>query len=316
MSARAGRGLVTAAVIALMAALLAWLAAPLGSPFELSRHFTPHLSLAAGALALAAMLMGAPERAAAAGLAALVLGWAWLTVPFKAERAHAGPADLTVAVFNARHDPAALARGAAWAEREAVDVIMLAEAQDLRPSELRALFSAWPHARLSDAQMSAAGFQWRTRSAVFSRWPLEQTAFGSAAAARFNRPLLHLVIAHPDGAMELSALHPFPPILRRAARNQGELFDAVAGELSANQRFIIMGDLNTTVWSPIYARLPGLRAGDPRLISTFPAVPPVGGIAIDHILVGEALDVVDARVGPHLGSDHRPVIARLAFVED
>lgn len=36
-------------------------------------------------------------------------------------------------------------------------------------------------------------------------------------------------------------------------------------------------------------------------------------IPLDHCLVSPDLTVLDRRVGPHVGSDHRPVIVDLAF---
>lgn len=311
-----GQGLLTAGVVGLVTTLLAWSAAPLGWPFELTRHFTPHLTVAALVMLAAAALARSPMRAAVAGLAALVFGWAWATAPFKAATPHAGPPALTVAVFNARFDADALARFAVWAEAQPVDILMLAEAQGPSPATLETLFAAWPHSAMSDAEISAGGFRWSTRSAVFSRWPVETTALAREASAQFSRPVIQLDVSHPHGAIQVSGLHPFPPLLPRAGVEQAAMFDAVAEQVPADERFIVMGDLNTTVWSPHYARLPGQRAGDPRLASTFPAALPVGGIAIDHILLGDAFEVVRTQVGPDLGSDHRPVLAAIALSEN
>lgn len=316
MRRRARRGLLTFAVIALLGASFAWLAAPLGFPFELTRHFTPQLAFGAAIIAAWAALVRAPAQSAAAGLAALAFAWAWMTAPHRTAEAGAGPATLTVAVFNARYDPDAVARFAEWAQAEGVDVMMLAEAHGLDASDLGSLFAAWPHGRLSDAEIGAAGFRWTTRSAVFSRWPVETREFARRATGQFSRPVIQLDVNHPDGTIQVTGLHPFPPLLPGPVVEQAAMFDAVAEQVPADGRFIVLGDLNTTVWSPNYARLPGLRAGDPRFASTFPAPLSTGGITIDHILVGDGLSVVHARVGPDLGSDHRPVIAGLTLSAD
>lgn len=316
MRRRVRGGLLTATVVALLGASFAWLAAPLGFPFELARHFTPQLAIGAGMIAAWAALARAPARVAAAGLAALAFNWAWMTAPHRTADAGAGPATLTVAVFNARYDPDALARFAEWAQAEGVDVMMLAEAHGLDASDLESLFEQWPHGRLSDAEIGAAGFRWTTRSAVFSRWPVETTELARRAAGQFSRPVIQLVVNHPGGPIQVTGLHPFPPMLPRPVVEQAAMFDAVAEQVPADSRFIVMGDLNTTVWSPNYARLPGRRAGDPRFVSTFPAPLRVGAITIDHILVGDGLNVVHTRVGPDLGSDHRPVIAGLTLSAD
>ncbi len=190
MKRRVRGGLLTAAVIALLGASFAWLAAPLGFPFELSRHFTPQLAIGAGVLAIWSAFARAPARGAAACLAALVFDWAWTAAPYRAANAASGPATLTVAVFNARYDPDALERFAQRAQAEGVDVLMLAEAHGLDAPALEQLFAAWPHGRLSDAGVGAAGFRWTTRSAVFSRWPVETTEFAHRATGQFSRPVI------------------------------------------------------------------------------------------------------------------------------
>jgi endonuclease/exonuclease/phosphatase (EEP) superfamily protein YafD len=126
---------------------------------------------------------------------------------------------------------------------------------------------------------------------------------------------MQVSVDHPGGAIQLTALHPLPPGTPGAVRTQAAMFREVADNVPDNGRFIVLGDLNTTVWSPNYALLPGRRAGDPRFVTTFPAWAPLLGIAIDHILIGDAMTVARSAVGPNLGSDHRPVLAGLTVAQ-
>jgi endonuclease/exonuclease/phosphatase (EEP) superfamily protein YafD len=77
----------------------------------------------------------------------------------------------------------------------------------------------------------------------------------------------------------------------------------------------VVGDLNATPWSSAFAGLAecGLR----RAGSLRPTWPSLGGgwigIPIDHVLASRHWRVRDAGLGPGLGSDHRPLLARLVL---
>jgi endonuclease/exonuclease/phosphatase (EEP) superfamily protein YafD len=81
---------------------------------------------------------------------------------------------------------------------------------------------------------------------------------------------------------------------------------------------ILLGDLNTTPWSEYFRTLvggTGLRDSSLGLgvHSTWPAWVPLPGVPIDHCLVSENISVLARRVGPWIGSDHRPVTVDLAI---
>ncbi|MEQ8405586.1 MAG: endonuclease/exonuclease/phosphatase family protein [Oceanicaulis sp.] len=298
-------------------ACLSWLIAPLGWPFDLVRHFTGHLALAGLFLGGLTWIRGGVRIAAGLGAAAAALAAAFLAAPFAPVTPHFDRPAVTVAVFNARYDRSALERFAAWAEAKDVDMLMLAEAHGAEVEALEALYAHWPHSLNSQSDVALPWRIYTTRIAVFSRAPLSAGVTPPyPTAGRYDRPRLYMVAQSPIGPVHVSALHPFPPILPGAIAIQRGLFDEVAERAPADGRFLVLGDLNSTVWSPVFDRLPGRRAGDPRFLTTFPAITPVGGIAIDHVLVGDALAVTHYEVGPDLGSDHRPVLARLSAVAD
>ena len=93
------------------------------------------------------------------------------------------------------------------------------------------------------------------------------------------------------------------------SRNDG--FDALQDYTSEMDNFIIVGDFNLTPWTPEFKSLPGKRAGDPRFVSTWDSERFWTGIPIDHVLINDQLELVEAKILPHVGSDHRPVYAKV-----
>lgn len=115
------------------------------------------------------------------------------------------------------------------------------------------------------------------------------------------------------------ATHPPPPVTSSLAEARNRQLEAcsqwVSNEAAANR--IIAGDLNITVWSPVYNELlqgsgmSNAQAGF-GFGGTFPSwLPPIFGIPIDHTLVTPNIAVLDRETGPGLGSDHRPVTTTL-----
>jgi hypothetical protein len=79
---------------------------------------------------------------------------------------------------------------------------------------------------------------------------------------------------------------------------------------------IAMGGLNATPWSAPYRRFrreAGLEAAYPSALgpASCPSMSPVPLLPLDHVLA-RGFDVVSGARGPDLGSDHYPVLARLA----
>jgi endonuclease/exonuclease/phosphatase (EEP) superfamily protein YafD len=79
---------------------------------------------------------------------------------------------------------------------------------------------------------------------------------------------------------------------------------------------VVAGDLNVTSWSPFFRDL--LRDGNVRdsregrgVQPSWVSRIPLTDLPLDHILISPGIVVASRMVGPHLGSDHRPVIADL-----
>ena len=111
--------------------------------------------------------------------------------------------------------------------------------------------------------------------------------------------------------------HPMPPMssFHWRARNAqfAEVADAIRVDGSASHT-LLAGDLNCTPWSPFFRQLlvqSGLRdsALGYGLWPTWYVLPTwLGGLPIDHVLVGNQVLIERRFVGPDLGSDHRAVV--------
>lgn len=141
--------------------------------------------------------------------------------------------------------------------------------------------------------------------AVLSRLPLRPLApieLGVVKLDLGDRRALVVEVDAPGGAVRVVCAHlshrPWGALaqLRRLRRGLG----ATSGPT------VVAGDMN--MWGPVVTgMLPGLR----RAVTgrTWPAHRPHSHI--DHILVSAGVEVEEAVVLPALGSDHRPVRARL-----
>ena len=142
-----------------------------------------------------------------------------------------------------------------------------------------------------------------------------QDSFGQIAMipyGRSNRVILRFQLAAGDQPVRIILAHPVSPDSPAGMGDRNLLLSHIADGLDQTEPFVLMGDMNATPWSRIYGQLPGVRAGDPRFSSTFPASAPAIGIPIDHIKFGGGLVLTEYHVGPDIGSDHRPLFATFA----
>jgi endonuclease/exonuclease/phosphatase (EEP) superfamily protein YafD len=124
----------------------------------------------------------------------------------------------------------------------------------------------------------------------------------------------------PAGCVELLGVHPVSPIGARRARMRDKELRAIAEFVRERQpeRFIVLGDFNTTPFSVRFAELrdrSGLSdsAVGRGLTATWKSKNPLFGLPIDHVLVGREIRIIDQEVGGDVASDHFPISATLAF---
>ncbi|QQS11517.1 MAG: endonuclease/exonuclease/phosphatase family protein [Rhodospirillales bacterium] len=109
------------------------------------------------------------------------------------------------------------------------------------------------------------------------------------------------------------ALHPPAPMFAPLdARRRREIDAAAAFARSVDGPLVVSGDFNATPWAaPLRRFLAGAGLALPAGAwgGTWPWFLGPFAVSIDHILAGGGCAVVERRVGPPVGSDHRPVHA-------
>ncbi|MGB5104220.1 MAG: endonuclease/exonuclease/phosphatase family protein [Steroidobacteraceae bacterium] len=295
-------------LLLLGAATVLALLAPLGWPFELFVHF--RVQYAAVALALLPLLLWTRRPGYAAFAAALAL---FHVAPAVLNALAEPPAtgctgpSLTVVTANVRYRNEDRGRFVDWLNEHPADLVVVQEVTAAWAEELAQLES-YPH-RTVLVREDPYGI------AVLSRGPLE-----SAEPADFAGDGLPSLVGRLEvGGQRLMfvGLHTHWPVLPGLARARDESLREVARVVRGQDRpAIVLGDLNLTPYSPAFAGFEdaaGVRdvMDGRRWRPTWRAGFWPLALRIDHVLASAGICVERAEVGPAIGSDHRPVIARL-----
>ncbi|MHA6495004.1 endonuclease/exonuclease/phosphatase family protein [Pseudomonas borbori] len=230
----------------------------------------------------------------------------WLTASAPAPDMPVGSAVFSVASANVNlhnRDSAALQR---WLADTQPDVVVLLEVSPEYSKSLGEL-----------------------RDYPFQRRIAEDGAFGIALLSRHPLQQLRVIrdaqgIAHFDARIQWSgqsfdivAMHPMPPLSPHDHQVRNAKLRALGARAAASSLpGIVAGDLNATPWSSAFIGLAdqGLRRAS-GLAPTWPAMlRGVMGIPIDHVLVTQHWAVLSAETGPDVGSDHLPILTRLALL--
>jgi len=155
--------------------------------------------------------------------------------------------------------------------------------------------------------------------AVYSKRPLlgihREHIYGSPYGAdvgivtqiKINHEPVTFLFSHPPTPMN-------PPVMERQARH----FEFWAkNRRQYGKNLVLIGDLNTTPWTKLFQNF--IKTTDLRdsqmgfgVQPSFPTFIGFLEIPIDHCLVSDRIVVLERHLGPNLGSDHLPVVIRLA----
>lgn len=161
--------------------------------------------------------------------------------------------------------------------------------------------------------------------AIFSRIPLENpTIFGGT-----NQSSMGVTLTVNHQKIVIVATHPPPPKPALVESRNAEIEGVVNYVSQQKTPVILVGDLNTTMWSPYYKQLeqktgllnarrgfgilPTWPVSTPyfRRSSILAFFKPLLLIPIDHCLVSSEIKVRSLRSGTNIDSDHLPLIADL-----
>lgn len=290
------------------AATAAGFAGALWWGLDLLAHFRVQYLAAATACAIALALL---RRSWALVPAAVVAVNAAAVAPLfvgTAEAAAPGAEPLRLVSFNVHranpnHDEIARYLHEAGAD--------LAAVLELTPEALAALKTRFPdHVLIAEPRTDSFGI------ALISRLPLRTSEILHLGPSAL--PAIAVSFERGGERYDLLALHPLPPVSGETSRDRDAvLAEAARWARSRPGHAIVLGDLNATPWSHAFRALlergqlessqrgRGLQASWPR--DLWPL-----SIAIDHCLHGRGLVTVQRRLGPFLGSDHRPLHVSLA----
>ncbi len=196
------------------------------------------------------------------------------------------------------------------------DVIAVVELDSALATKLSTEISAeFPYALIRPQDSGNFGI------GLFSKYPLrDQDVF------ELNLPIESIAatvtIAGQD--YRIFATHPLPPMGPSAYANRNLHLEQLADRIdtfrtqSPQTPVVLVGDLNLTPWSPLFADLEqssGLHRvceglGVAPTWYRFPSFP--FGLVLDHGLISEQLHCLSHVVGPDIGSDHRSITLTLS----
>lgn len=197
--------------------------------------------------------------------------------------------------------------------REEPDIVGLLEVNQNWLDETSAVTGAYPHTILRPEE-GAYGL------ALFSKVPVRELETSPYVEGGIQTALVvELELEEVPVTLMLAHVRAPTSPQKAALRNTqlGKMAEMLAAYGSGEQ--ILIGDLNTTPWSPYYqnleaeAHMANAALGQ-GYVPTWPSIPGLFAIPIDHCLVSDGLRVRQFRTGQHFGSDHLPIVVDLAGV--
>lgn len=192
---------------------------------------------------------------------------------------------------------------------EKPDIVLMLEVTPRWAAAMKELNKEYPYSRVLP-KINAGG------TALYSKLPLETL---SVPGQDVNRMPVNVEL--PSGKLTLLCAHPSSPSTAIEFQIRNQQLGAMARWASVQTGpLMVLGDLNTTSWSPYFTDfLDESGLVDSRfgfgVQGSWPSLPPPLRIPIDHCLVTPSIAICDRRVGPAVGSDHRPIIVDFTIVQ-
>lgn len=265
--------------------------------------------VAAAALALLAFLTARYTvglLAVVALLTNLALVWPWIQSP---PASNATGPHFKLLLFNVFYHNPRLDLVAPLARKTNADIVVLLEVVPHVLAKLDELKADYPY------QIEFWNSV-RCDALILSRFPLTDTV-ASLPPARARRSLASATVDVKGRTLTLFAAHftlPFP--FRNFADQPAQAEDLAAAITASAGPRLLVGDFNTAAWG---ASMGHIREASGLTILTGPGgswpsmLPRQIGIPIDHVLATPELALLSRELVAVAGSDHRAVIAEIAF---
>ena len=185
------------------------------------------------------------------------------------------------------------------------DFMVLLEVNQAWMTELQKLTAMYPYSRA------------RPRDDNFGIALLSRIPFRNAEIRHIGRAGVPSVVAQftvDDQLLNVIGTHTLPPVGRAYSAYRNQQLTVLADLVAVQQGpVMVLGDLNTTSWSPFFGDLIHKTALKDSRIGfgvqpTWPAGFPLFWVPIDHCLVSSGVVIHKRKTGPNIGSDHYPVI--------
>lgn len=189
------------------------------------------------------------------------------------------------------------------------DILLLEEVTLKWEKELKILNDDYTY-RISEPRDDCFGIM------LLSKYPLERTEIVEIGNA--GVPSIITEAHLPQGVISIIGTHPLPPIGAACSHQRNNQLAALPAYINEQALpVLLIGDLNTTPWSPHFKNLMN-RSGLKNSMKGFGFQPSWTGnaflkIPLDHMLHSEEIIIHNRMIGPDIGSDHRPVIVDLSL---
>ncbi len=189
-------------------------------------------------------------------------------------------------------------------EQAGPDILLLEEVTTQWNQELQVLNETYPY-QVEQPRDDCFGIK------LFSKLPLSKSEV--VEIGQSGVPTILTTLHTSQGEISFIGTHPLPPIGNSYSKSRNLQLQALSSVVEKQKHpALLIGDLNTTPWSPHFQTLEK-ESGLKNSMKGFGFQPSWAGnwfikIPIDHVLHAEEITIHNRMLGPNVGSDHLPVI--------